>query len=119
MTAVAILRQSQKEHVSFDLLSQVRDEFSVRAAHYDERAEFPHENFRRLGELGLLALVVPKQLGGYGAGTADAISFGRLFISNPDLPERFRLNALLNPVDVTTFYTPGPKGYTDYPTLPQ
>jgi N-ethylmaleimide reductase len=50
-------------------------------------------------------------------GTADAISFGRLFISNPDLPERFRLNAPLNPVDVSTFYTPGPKGYTDYPTL--
>jgi N-ethylmaleimide reductase len=51
------------------------------------------------------------------SGTADAISFGRLFISNPDLPERFRLNAPLNPVDVSTFYTPGPRGYTDYPTL--
>lgn len=50
-------------------------------------------------------------------GNADAISFGRLYISNPDLPERFRVNAPLNPVDVTTFYTPGPKGYTDYPTL--
>lgn len=52
-----------------------------------------------------------------GNGTADAISFGRLFISNPDLPERFRLNTELNAVDVSTFYTPGPKGYTDYPTL--
>lgn len=52
-------------------------------------------------------------------GTADAISFGRLFIANPDLPERFRLNAPLNDVDVSTFYTPGPKGYTDYPALGQ
>lgn len=51
------------------------------------------------------------------SGTADAISFGRLFISNPDLPERFRLNPPLNPVDVSTFYTPGPRAYTDYPTL--
>lgn len=51
------------------------------------------------------------------SGIADAVSFGRLYISNPDLPERFRLNAPLNPVDVSTFYTPGPKGYTDYPTL--
>jgi N-ethylmaleimide reductase len=50
-------------------------------------------------------------------GAADAISFGRLFIANPDLPERFRRDAPLNDVDVSTFYTPGPKGYTDYPAL--
>ncbi|MGM4923073.1 alkene reductase [Tardiphaga sp. 804_B3_N1_9] len=50
-------------------------------------------------------------------GIADAVAFGRLFIANPDLPERFRLNAALNPVDVSTFYTGGPRGYIDYPTL--
>ncbi|MGR8964196.1 oxidoreductase [Rhizobium leguminosarum] len=50
-------------------------------------------------------------------GVADAISFGRLYISNPDLPERFRLNAPLTEPDTSTFYTNGPEGYIDYPFL--
>jgi len=50
-------------------------------------------------------------------GLADMVSFAKLFISNPDLPERFRLNAELAPWDKDTFYTPGEKGYTDYPKL--
>ncbi len=48
---------------------------------------------------------------------ADLIAFGRLFLANPDLVERLRLNAKLNVPDMATFYVPGPKGYTDYPTL--
>ena len=51
------------------------------------------------------------------AGTADAVAFGVPFIANPDLPERFRRHAPLNPPDKATFYAPGPKGYTDYPKL--
>ena len=51
------------------------------------------------------------------AGEADAVAFGVPFLANPDLPERFRRNAPLNPPDPTTFYAPGPKGYTDYPFL--
>jgi N-ethylmaleimide reductase len=51
------------------------------------------------------------------SGTADAIAFGRLFISNPDLVERLKLDAALNTPNPSTFYTPGPVGYTDYPTL--
>lgn len=49
------------------------------------------------------------------AGNADAIAFGRLFISNPDLPERIRKNVPLTPYDRATFYSGGSKGYTDYP----
>jgi N-ethylmaleimide reductase len=52
------------------------------------------------------------------AGLADAIAFGRLFIANPDLPERFRRHAPLNRPDPATFYSGGPKGYIDYPALP-
>lgn len=52
-----------------------------------------------------------------GAGHADLIAFGRPFIANPDLVERLKVNADLNPVDMSTCYTPGSKGYTDYPTL--
>ena len=50
-------------------------------------------------------------------GTADAVAFGRLFIANPDLVERFRQDAELNTPDSTTFYGGGAHGYTDYPTL--
>lgn len=51
------------------------------------------------------------------AGEADAVAFGVPFIANPDLPGRFRLGAPLNEADPTTFYAPGPEGYTDYPAL--
>jgi N-ethylmaleimide reductase len=50
-------------------------------------------------------------------GLADLVAFGKLFISNPDLPKRFELNAKLAKWDEQTFYTPGEKGYTDYPML--
>jgi 2,4-dienoyl-CoA reductase-like NADH-dependent reductase (Old Yellow Enzyme family) len=53
------------------------------------------------------------------AGEADAVAFGVPFLANPDLPERFRLQAPLNPPDPSTFYAPGAKGYTDYPLLRQ
>jgi len=50
-------------------------------------------------------------------GEADAIAFGRLFISNPDLPRRFELNVDLNPYNRASFYGGNEKGYTDYPSL--
>jgi 2,4-dienoyl-CoA reductase-like NADH-dependent reductase (Old Yellow Enzyme family) len=50
-------------------------------------------------------------------GEADAVAFGREFIANPDLPHRFEIGAPLNEPDPSTFYGPGPHGYTDYPTL--
>jgi N-ethylmaleimide reductase len=50
-------------------------------------------------------------------GEADAIAFGRLFLANPDLPVRFTKNVELNGPNPATFYTPGPAGYSDYPTL--
>ena len=50
-------------------------------------------------------------------GEADAVAFGKLFIANPDLPQRFARNAPLNTPDQHTFYADGPKGYTDYPGL--
>jgi N-ethylmaleimide reductase len=64
--------------------------------------------------------------GGYDAGRAesdlaadkcDLIAVGRPFIANPDLVARWKTGAAVNEADMATFYTPGPKGYTDYPTL--
>jgi len=51
------------------------------------------------------------------AGRSDAIAFGKAFIANPDLPERIRRGAPLNPADSRTFYGGGAEGYTDYPFL--
>ena len=50
-------------------------------------------------------------------GKLDAVAFGTAFLANPDLPERIRANTPLNAPDSSTFYTPGAKGYTDYPAL--
>jgi N-ethylmaleimide reductase len=50
-------------------------------------------------------------------GIAQLISFGTLFLANPDLPIRFELNAELNPLDTTTIYGGGDAGYIDYPPL--
>ena len=49
------------------------------------------------------------------AGNGDLFAVGRGFIANPDLPARWLANASLNEPDFNTFYTPGAKGYTDYP----
>lgn len=50
-------------------------------------------------------------------GDADLVSFGRPFIANPDLVERYRLGARLNAVDYSTAYRGGAAGYVDYPAL--
>ncbi|WP_150292940.1 alkene reductase [Sphingobium estronivorans] len=51
------------------------------------------------------------------SGLAQAISFGRPFISNPDLPERLSTGAVLNDIRQATLYTQGAEGYVDYPAL--
>jgi N-ethylmaleimide reductase len=64
--------------------------------------------------------------GGYGldraqqaiaSGFADFVSFGALYLANPDLLERFRRRAPLNVPDKSTFYGGGARGFTDYPVL--
>ncbi|WP_298427258.1 alkene reductase [Rhodoblastus sp.] len=50
-------------------------------------------------------------------GAADLVAFGRPFIANPDLVERLRRDAPLNPPDAKTFFGGGAEGYTDYPSL--
>jgi 2,4-dienoyl-CoA reductase-like NADH-dependent reductase (Old Yellow Enzyme family) len=51
------------------------------------------------------------------AGVADAISFGRSFLANPDLPTRLASGAPLNEAVMATWYSQGPEGYVDYPAL--
>lgn len=51
------------------------------------------------------------------SGVADAVSFGRAFLANPDLPDRLRSGAPLNDWDMTSWYGGGREGYVDYPAL--
>lgn len=53
------------------------------------------------------------------SGAADAVAFGRIYIANPDLPERIKAGAALNLYNRATFYGGAEKGYTDYPFLSQ
>jgi N-ethylmaleimide reductase len=55
--------------------------------------------------------------GDLATGKADLIAVGRPFLANPDLVARWQTGAAVNAPDMSTFYTPGPQGYTDYPTL--
>lgn len=51
------------------------------------------------------------------AGRVDAVAWGRMFIANPDLPERFRTKSALNEPNPETFYLSGAAGYIDYPVI--
>jgi N-ethylmaleimide reductase len=51
------------------------------------------------------------------SGAADLVAYGKAFLANPDLPERFRGDAPLNDPDPATFYGGDGRGYTDYPAL--
>lgn len=65
-----------------------------------------------IGNCGYTKEAAEKQIAD---GNADIIAIGRPFITNPDLPERYRNNWPLNPSeDMSLWYTPGPDGYTDY-----
>jgi N-ethylmaleimide reductase len=50
------------------------------------------------------------------AGKGELVAFGRPFLANPDLVDKLATNAALTAPDFATFYTPGERGYTDYPT---
>ena len=51
------------------------------------------------------------------AGKCDLVAVGKPFLANPDLVARWKTHVAVNAPDMATFYTPGPKGYTDYPAL--
>ncbi len=86
----------------------------------------PHYPKDVMGTFGTLSKHLIMANGGYNAETGEAelqkgiakmISYGALFLANPDLPARFEKNATFNQADRNTFYGGGEKGYTDYPFL--
>jgi len=104
-------------------LAQKLDELQILYLHIAVNAAIPEKTFQviRKNFSGVIILSngLTPETGeeALHAGFADLVAFGRSFLSNPDFAERIKTNTALNPVDPSTLYTPGPKGYTDYPKM--
>jgi N-ethylmaleimide reductase len=111
------------------LLRYVAEQFEKRRGGFFELRHAQHTDAKELELAGIARniLTVPLLLnGGYTresgeadveSGLADAIVYGKPYIANPDLVERFRLRAPLNEVDFSKLYMGGASGYNDYPLL--
>ncbi|MBS1660889.1 MAG: alkene reductase [Bacteroidetes bacterium] len=113
----------QEVHETYSLLSKELDKIGIAYLHIGVSATIPQKTFDAIKEgfkntiilcNGLTPATAEEALS---AGFADLVAFGRSFLANPDLDKRIETGSDLNQPDYTTLYTPGPKGYTDYPTL--
>lgn len=95
--------------------------FELRHEQWDKPEEIELQKIARRSFKGALLLNGgfdgPSGEAAVSEGRADAIVYGKWYLSNPDLPERIAAKAELNAFDPATFYAPGPAGYTDYPRL--
>ena len=104
-------------------LAQKLDELQIAYIHVAVNAAIPEKTFKSIRENFSGTIILSNGLtpetgeDALHAGFADLVAFGRSFLSTPDFVERIKTNAALNPVDFNTLYTPGAKGYTDYPVL--
>jgi N-ethylmaleimide reductase len=104
-------------------LAQKLDELQIAYIHVAVNAVIPEKTFKAIRENFSGTIILSNGLTpetgeeALHAGFADLVAFGRSFLSNPDFVERIKINAALNAVDFNTLYTPGAKGYTDYPAL--
>ncbi|HUZ58753.1 MAG TPA: alkene reductase [Hanamia sp.] len=99
------------------------DELQIAYIHVAVNAPIPEKTFQVIRENFSGTIILSNGLTpetgekALQAGFADLVAFGRSFLSNPDFVERIKTNAALNPVDYSALYTPGARGYTDYPAL--
>lgn len=111
----------EETHNTYEWLAQKLDELQIAYIHVAVNAPIPEKTFGAIrGKFSgtiILSNGLTPETGeeALHAGFADLVAFGRSFLSNPDFVERIQTSATLNPVDYETLYTPGPKGYTDYP----
>jgi N-ethylmaleimide reductase len=104
-------------------LAEKLDELQIAYVHIAVNAAIPEKTFQAIRDnfsgIIILANGLNPETGeeALHAGFADLVAFGRSFLSNPDFVERIITNAALNTVDFSTLYTPGAKGYTDYPAI--
>ena len=113
----------EETHNTYAYLSQKLDELQIAYVHVAVNALIPAKTFKAIRDnfsgTIILANGLTPETGeeALHKGFADLVAFGRSFLSNPDFVERIQTHAALNPVDYNTLYTPGSKGYTDYPAL--
>ncbi len=115
----------QETHETYAYLAQRLEEIGIAYIHIGVNAPIPQKTFDAIraafsGTLILCNGLTPATgAAALEAGFADLVAFGRSFLANPDLDARIAEGAALNQPDYTTLYTPGAKGYTDYPVLAQ
>lgn len=113
----------EETHNTYAYLSQKLNELQIAYLHIAVNAPIPAKTFGAIRDnfsgTIILANGLTPETGEEALhnGFADLVAFGRSFLSNPDFVERIKTKAGLNPVDFSTLYTPGEKGYTDYPAL--
>ncbi len=114
---------ANKVHETYDYLAKVMDGLDIQYIHISANPAIPQKTFDAIRAgfsntiilcNGLTAETAEEQLH---KGFADIVAFGRSFLSTPDFVNRIEKDALLNQIDVSTLYTPGEKGYIDYPAL--
>jgi len=113
----------EETHNTYAYLSKKLDELQIAYLHVGVNAPIPAKTFQAIRDnfsgTIILANGLTPETGeeALHKGFADLVAFGRSFLSNPDFVERIKTSAALNPVDFSTLYTPGEKGYTDYPAI--
>lgn len=118
-TFTYLIEELNKLDIAFIELSK-RNQFFPLLPHYPKE-----EEIELFGKLSKSVIIANSEYGRETAeaeiekGIAELVSFGAIFLANPDLPLRFQLNAPLNTPDRNTFFAGGEKGYTDYPFLEQ
>ena len=110
-------------HETYAYLAKAINDLGIQYIHISANPAIPQKTFDAIRTSfsntiilcnGLTADTAEAQLSN---GFADLVAFGRSFLANPDLVSRIETGEPLNQPDFTTLYTPGEKGYTDYPSL--
>jgi N-ethylmaleimide reductase len=114
---------AEEVHETYVYLAQEMNEIGIAYIHIGVAANVPQKTFDGIRAAFNNTIILCNGLtpdtaeAALSKGFADLVAFGRAFLANPDLDKRIAENAALNAPDFATAYTPGEKGYTDYPTL--
>lgn len=113
----------EETHNTYTLLARRLDGLQIAYLHIAVNAPIPERTFHSLRKNFTGTIILSNGLTpetgeeALHAGFADLVAFGRSFLANPDFVDRIKANAALNPVDYASLYTPGSRGYTDYPVM--
>jgi N-ethylmaleimide reductase len=110
-------------HETYTYLANTMEQVGIQYIHISANPAIPQKTFDALRSSFLNTIILCNALTAETAeaqlntGFADLVAFGRSFLANPDFVSRIKKDEALNQVDFTTLYTPGEKGYIDYPAL--